>query len=120
MRTALTLILLLAPAIARGQGFTNVTTESGLQAVRNLSPADAWVSGIYFIDLDGDGDLDFAFGSHGGGAGRAAVNDGHGRFTAASLHAPTGTLGDEIHLAYDLNEDGRLDLTLTEGDGITR
>jgi hypothetical protein len=123
MRLALAaaLVLLLAPATARAQGgFTNITAESGLQAVRDMSPVDAWMSGLYFVDLDGDGDLDFSFGSHGGGAGRAAINDGHGRFTPASLHGPMGNLGDEIHLAYDLDEDGRLDLTLTEADGVTR
>ena len=104
--------LLLLPRPAHGQGFTDVTVASGLEAVRAARAGDYWMSGLLFADLDGDDDLDFFFGAHHGEGGVAALNDGHGHYTAAANWSPS-----EIHLAYDLDEDGRLDVSLTEGDG---
>ena len=107
----LCLISLSAPAAA--QTFTNVTTQSGIAAVRAMKAADWWMSGIQLVDLDGDGDLDYFMGAHGQG-GIAALNDGHGHFTAL----PTAPWANsEFHIMYDLNEDGKIDLSITEGDG---
>jgi hypothetical protein len=107
----LCIISLSVPAAA--QTFTNVTTDSGIAAVRAMRAADWWMSGIQLVDLDGDGDLDYFMGAHGGG-GIAALNDGRGHFTAL----PTAPWADtEFHIMYDLNEDGKLDLSITENDG---
>ena len=63
-----------------------------------------WLSGLHLVDLDGDGAARFVP----GGAWRAAralalLNDGRGHFAAAAGSYPTT----EIHLAYDINEDGK-------------
>jgi hypothetical protein len=100
-----------APAAA--QTFTNVTTDSGIAAVRAMRAADWWMSGIQLVDLDGDGDLDYFMGAHGGG-GIAALNDGHGHFTALPTAPWANT---EFHVLYDLDEDGKIDLSITENDG---
>src|SRR5262245_4038463 len=105
----------LLPAPASAQTFTNVTQESGLQALRDMKAANIWLSGLDFADLDGDGVLDFYFGTHHGEGGLAALNDGRGRFTAAGALPLPG----EIHLAQDINEDGRLDFTMTQADTAT-
>jgi hypothetical protein len=101
---------LASPAYA--QTFTNVTESSGLAAIRAMKPDGFWVSGLQLVDLDNDGDLDFFFGSHHDPYGVASLNDGHGHFTVA----PALTMS-EIHLAVDLDEDGKLDVSLGEGDG---
>ena len=78
-----------------------------------MKAADWWMSGIQLVDLDGDGDLDYFMGAHGQG-GIAALNDGKGHFTAL----PTAPWANsEFHIMYDLNEDGKVDLSITEGDG---
>jgi hypothetical protein len=113
VRRALAVALALAvPAAAGAQSFTDVTAGSGLAAIRSSKPAGYWVSGLQLVDLDNDGDLDFFFGTHNGGSGQACLNDGHGHFTADASWSPS-----EIHLPYDLDEDGRIDLSLTENDG---
>ena len=59
---------LLIPTGARaGGGFTVVTEESGVAALRASKPADWWVSGLHLIDLDADDDLDLFMSAHGGG-----------------------------------------------------
>jgi MYXO-CTERM domain-containing protein len=98
---------------AAAQTFTNVTTDSGIGAVRAMRPATWWMSGIQLVDLDGDGDLDYFMGAHGGG-GIAALNDGHGHFTALPTAPWANT---EFHIMYDLDEDGKIDLSITENDG---
>jgi hypothetical protein len=108
-------VILAASARAQAQTFTNVTESSGLAAIRATKPDGFWVSGLQFVDLDGDGDLDFFFGSHHDPYGVASLNDGHGHFTMA----PALTMS-EIHLPVDLDEDGKIDLTLGEGDGAGR
>jgi len=68
---------------------------------------------LHFVDLDADGDLDLFLSSHGRGPSLAALGNGNGRFVKASGTYPSS----EIHLAYDSDEDGKVDLTMTYQDG---
>ena len=99
---------------AGAQTFTNVTTESGAAALRAMRPPGWWLSGFQLVDLDSDGDLDLSLGAHGGGNGMAALNDGKGHFTVLA-DAPWSA--SEFHVVIDLDEDGKLDMVTTEGDG---
>jgi hypothetical protein len=72
-----------------------------------------WLSGLNLVDLDGDGHLDLFFAAHGAGRSMAVLNDGHGHFKEADGSYPST----EIHLACDINEDGKLDLQMTWQDG---
>ena len=72
-----------------------------------------WLSGLNFVDLDGDGALDLFLAAHGAGRSLALLGDGGGRFTAAEGSYPPS----EIHLPHDINEDGKLDLQMTWRDG---
>src|SRR5439155_23073174 len=56
---------------------------------------------------------DLFLSAHGGGHAVALLNDGKGHFTPAAGDYPAT----EIHLAYDADEDGRADLTMTFQDG---
>jgi hypothetical protein len=99
-----------------GPAFTDVTNESGVgKIVADKYAADPkwWHSGLHLVDLDGDGTLDLFLSAHGGGHAVALLNDGKGRFTPAPGEYPAT----EIHLAYDADEDGRADLTMTFQDG---
>src|SRR5436190_13576486 len=89
-------------------GFTVITTESGVQALRDSKPSDWWLSGLTFVDLDHDGDLDLYLADH-HGAGLAALNDGKGKFAAAGGTYPTS----EIHICLDVDEDGKVDMDVT-------
>ena len=96
--------------------FRDVTAASGvaagIEAHYALMPR-WWLSGVNLIDLDGDGHLDLFLGAHGQFAA-GLVNDGHGRFTyvGTELIPPT-----EVHIAADIDEDGRADAQATHGDG---
>ena len=101
---------------ADAAGFTDISLQSGVaEAVqRNYQEhPNWWLSGLHLVDLDGDGKLDLFLSAHGTPGALALLGDGKGRFTvAAGKWPPT-----EIHLAYDADEDGLLDLTMTHGDG---
>ncbi len=99
----------------RAGKFIETSQESGLARIideKYLKDPKWWLSGLYLIDLDGDGILDFVTGAHGGGDPIAALGDGAGHF-----HLAPEFTGTEVHLAYDVNEDGKLDLQMTHGDG---
>ncbi|MHB1033247.1 MAG: FG-GAP repeat domain-containing protein [Pirellulales bacterium] len=101
---------------SRPGGFSVVTRESGLEQIVNDNYAlhpKWWLSGLHLVDLDGDGHLDLFLSAHGTRGAVAALGDGRGRFTLAPGKWPDT----EIHLAYDFDEDGRVDLTMTHGDG---
>jgi hypothetical protein len=107
------LSLLLLPTVAHaGGGFTPITDESGVAALRASKPADWWLSGLHLVDLDADGDLDLFMSAHGGGA-LVGQNDGSGNFTAADGDYPQT----EVHLPHDFDEDGLVDLSMTYLDG---
>jgi hypothetical protein len=106
-------VLGLGSARSFGQTFTDITSQAGLDKLRAMRPAGWWVSGLHFVDLDGDGSLDFFMSGHDMNGALAALNDGKGRFTAAPGVYPST----EIHLAYDADGDGRLDLSMTYVDG---
>ena len=96
--------------------FTDVTKESGVAEAITRHYAtypNWWLSGLNLVDLDGDGKLDLFFAAHGAGRSLAVVGDGHGHFTVAEGSYPPS----EIHLPYDLNQDGKLDLQMTWQDG---
>jgi hypothetical protein len=96
--------------------FANITRESGVADAMarhyEIHPK-WWLSGVNLVDLDGDGRLDLFLAAHGAGAPLALLGDGQGHFSkAAGSYPPT-----EIHLAADINEDGKLDLQMTFEDG---
>ena len=96
--------------------FANVTQESGVaEAMARHYEAHPkwWLSGVNLVDLDGDGRLDLFLAAHGAGAPLALIGDGKGHFTPAAGSYPQT----EIHLASDVDEDGRLDLQMTFQDG---
>lgn len=98
-----------------GKPFVDITAESGVDAVVDAGYANSdkwWLSGIDLVDLDGDGKLDLFLSAHGGTA-MAALNDGKGKFTVVKDGYPTS----EIHVGYDINEDGKIDFQMTFKDG---
>jgi hypothetical protein len=111
-RMPMILVLTCAAASAHAAPFTVVTTESGVQAIRDSKPADWWMSGLTFVDLDHDGDLDLFLSDH-LGEGLAALNDGTGKFTVAAGSYPTS----EVHMCLDVDEDGKVDMDMTYQDG---
>ena len=99
----LTLCTLSCFAIASSQTFTDVTSASGIG-----TGGGTWPSGVSLVDLDNDNDLDLFQSSHSGEA-TFRLNDGSGHFSSVS-----GTITNtELHNGYDINEDGKLDLTAT-------
>jgi hypothetical protein len=105
-----------SPLAAEQPAFTDVTDVSGVATlVENYYAAHPqwWLSGLHLVDLDADGNLDLFLSSHGRGPSLVALGDGAGRFIKASGAYPSS----EIHLAYDSDEDGKVDLTMTYQDG---
>ncbi len=103
-------------AIKSSPGFTDVTKDSGVEEAITRHYAahpNWWLSGLNLVDLDGNGHLDLFFASHGAGRSLAMLGDGHVHFTVAEGSYPPS----EIHLPYDINEDGKLDLQMTWRDG---
>jgi hypothetical protein len=100
----------------RTKQFSDVTRESGVTAAvaqhYRLHPR-WWLSGVNLIDLDADGKLDLFLAAHGAGAPLALFGDNQGHFSATAGSYPNT----EIHLAHDINEDGKVDLQMTWLDG---
>lgn len=106
-----------ASAAEPARPFVDITAESGVDAVVDAGYAASakwWLSGIDLVDLDGDGKLDLFLSSHGGGPAMAALGDGKGHFLQIKQAALPPT---EIHVGYDIDEDGLLDLQMTFQDG---
>lgn len=99
--------------------FSDVTAKSGVAAVLDAdyrANPKMWLSGIDLVDLDGDGKLDLFLSAHSHTGACAALGDGTGHFTA--VDPASGTIPpSEIHIAYDIDEDGLLDLQMTHLDG---
>ena len=112
-------LLSLFPAAAAETGsigFTDITAQSGIAEAIEQQYAkfpNWWLSGLNLIDLDGDGKLDLFLAAHGAGVAVALLNDGTGKFKQATGSWPQT----EVHLPYDINEDGKLDLQMTWQDG---
>ncbi len=103
-------------ATSPAPAFADVTREAGVaEAIARHYAAypNWWLSGLNLVDLDGDGHLDLFLAAHGAGQSLAMLGDGHGQFTVAEGTYPPS----EIHLPYDINEDGKVDLQMTWQDG---
>ena len=101
---------------AAAPAFTDITGPSGVGAIlddKYRKEPKWWLSGLNLVDLDGDGRLDLFLGAHGGGAALVLLADRPAHFIAAQGSYPTS----EIHLPYDINEDGKVDLQMTWQDG---
>jgi hypothetical protein len=104
------LSLLFCLTMVSAQTFSDITSSSGIG-----TGGGSWPSGISLVDLDGDGNLDLFQSSHSDEA-TFRLNNGSGTFTAGS-----GTISTtELHTSYDINEDGKVDLTATVYDGNCR
>jgi len=101
---------------AEGARFVDVTKSSGVgdAIARHYERHPKWwLSGLNLVDLDGDGHLDLFLAAHGAGRSLALLNDGQGHFKEAAGSYPPS----EIHLAADIDGDGKLDLQMTWQDG---
>src|SRR5258705_8669393 len=101
---------------AEKRGFVDATRECGVaEAIARHYERHPkwWLSGLNLVDLDGDGQLDLFLAAHGAGRSLALLNDSRGHFKEAEGSYPAS----EIHLAGDINGDGKLDLQMTWQDG---
>ncbi len=106
-------------ATTPGPAFADVTASSGVDAILDadyLVSPKLWLSGIDLVDLDGDGKLDLFLSAHSQKGAAAGLGDGKGRFTYVDPAKAT-LPPSEIHMAYDINEDGLLDFQMTYNDG---
>lgn len=105
-----------ADPVPAGGGFVDITKSSGVgdaMARHYERHPKWWLSGLNLVDLDSDGRLDLFLAAHGEGRSLALLNDGRGHFKEADgSYPPT-----EIHLACDIDGDGKLDLQMTWQDG---
>ena len=101
-----------------GAGFTDISKESGFDAVIDAHYANQpkwWLTGTNLVDLDNDGHLDLFIGAHGQTAA-VALNDGHGHFRY--VEPSRGKLPPtEIHIACDTTGAGIVNLQMTHEDG---
>ena len=87
-----------------GWRFADVTEQAG------LTRDSRYYRGAVFADVNGDGWLDLMLGVVGGGV-QCWMNDGHGKFSDATLRARTGTSFAVSTLALaDIDGNGTLDL----------
>ncbi len=110
------IVYIAQPLHAAPGAFTDITKDSGLDKIIDTQLAAHpkwWMTGIHLIDLDNDGHLDFFMSCHANGGALAALNDGKGHFKLAAGDWPQT----EIHIPYDINEDGKIDLSMTYVDG---
>jgi FG-GAP-like repeat len=101
---------------AAAAGFVDVTEASGVgkEIARHYERhQNWWLSGLNLVDLDGDGQLDLFLAAHGAGRSLALLNDGRGCFREADGSYPPS----EVHVADDIDGDGKLDLQMTWQDG---
>jgi hypothetical protein len=106
-------------AAAESPGFTDVSRDSGVNAVIDAHYAEQpkwWLSGTNLIDHNGDGHLDLFLGAHGQTA-TVALNDGKGHFQRVDPKSEAKLPPTEIHVAADLDGDGLVDLQMTHQDG---
>lgn len=89
-----------------------------LDAESVLSAVEGPASGAAFVDIDHDGDLD-AYVAMYGARDALFANDGHGRFEKAELPVPFAfAYFSSGHSWHDLDHDGRLDLVLSNWEGL--
>jgi hypothetical protein len=93
------------PPPATGR-FTDITTASGLAAIKGRDGDLGWCFDITVEDFDGDGYGDIFIGDHGPNR-RLALGDGRGSFTELLL--PDWTAQTWNNLAFDYDNDGLTD-----------
>jgi hypothetical protein len=95
------------PPPATGR-FTDITTASGLAAIKSRDGDLSWCFDITAEDIDGDGNSDIFIGNHGPDR-RLALGDGHGTFTEQLL--PEWTAQTWNNLVFDFDNDGLNDFS---------